>query len=111
VPLPSGAIPSATLHNPAASDPLIDRINAISRALDLASSHCRLQTVLYNKTNPAFLSQVVKPPHADAAVWARGVAANPDPTTLAPCLVVGFPDLERRLGEHHKAVQYVPHEL
>jgi nuclear pore complex protein Nup54 len=104
-PLPSGAIPGVSYHNPPVSDPLIDKINTISKALDLASPHCRFQCVLYNRVNPAFLAQIVKPPHANADVWAKGVAANPDPSHLAPCLVVGFSDLERRVAEQHKAVQ------
>ncbi len=48
---------------------------------------------------------MARPPHANPRLWELGVLNNPSPSTLTPCLVIGFDDLERRIQEQNKARQ------
>jgi prefoldin subunit 5 len=89
----------------APGDPIVARINDIARAYDRAHPDCKFQTVCYNRVPGSIRDKLVRPPHANEALWKQAVDQIPD-TDLAPCLVVGFQDLLARISEEHKALEH-----
>lgn len=100
---PTVSGPGASIH-----EMLLNKINTLCRKQNPISPECELQAVFYNKVDPIYLPQISRPPHARIDLWELGVRENPNPNTLAPCIVIGFEELGRRIIEQIKA--YNTHE-